>query len=178
VGLCQLGSPQEGSPSGGWGETVAKLQSVLSCLHSVTILGDAMVNETNQVPRAVTPPRGDRRCTSKLHGYLRGWPGVQAVSRGQEAADIGEKAALRERILKVSQRSYPSGSDLSNKRNWSGRVGGGVSQAEGTLSAKALRQEAGTSVTSSRRGVCAGEELHHPALRCGPLILSQVARQD
>lgn len=117
MSLCQLGSPQEGSPSGGWGETVAKLQSVLSCLHSVTILGDAMVNETNQVPRAVTPPRGDRRCTSKLHGYLRGWPGVQAVSRGQEAADIGEKAALRERILKVSQRSYPSGSDLSNKRN-------------------------------------------------------------
>ena len=97
---------------------------------------------------------------------------------GQEAADIGEKASLRERILKVSQRSYPLGSDLSNKRKWSGRVGGGVSQAEGTLSAKALRQEAGTSVTSSRRGVCAGEELDHLALRCGPLILSQVAGQD
>lgn len=38
------------------------------------------------------------------------------VSQGQEAADIGEKAALRERILKVSQRRYPLGSDLSDKK--------------------------------------------------------------
>lgn len=38
------------------------------------------------------------------------------MSRGQEAADIQEKAALRERILKVSQKRYPLGSDRSDKK--------------------------------------------------------------
>lgn len=60
------------------------------------------------------------------------------------------------------------GSDLSDKKE-PVRQSRRVSQAEGTLSAKALRQEAGASVTSSRR-VCGWEELDHPALRRGPLI--------
>lgn len=46
VGLRQRGPRQEG---------VARFQSTLSFLYSVTILGDSTVSKTDEVPRAVTP---------------------------------------------------------------------------------------------------------------------------
>lgn len=88
VGLHRLRSPQEGGPRGGCRGDSG--QAPVHFVPSFTVSPFwVIVNETSQVPGCRAPGEIDGAQVNDV--VIRGAPGVQMVSQGQEAADIGRQ---------------------------------------------------------------------------------------